>query len=122
MSRSQQEFRTACVVSDALKFGARTDVPWSHFPAGEKRSAITGARLQRMGLARGWPDYVFIPPGANVPFLELKSPGGYLTPEQMAFRDRVLANGCKYEVARTGQEAIEILRSWGILERVRVAA
>lgn len=122
MSRSQDEFRLACVVSDALRFGASPDVVWSHFPAGEKRSAITGARLQRMGLSRGWPDYIFIVPGGRVAFLELKRTGGKLSPEQMSFRDRVLALGCRHAVADTGQRAIEILRSWGIVERLRVAA
>lgn len=131
MSRNQQEFRTACFVADCLRYGARPEVLWTHFPAGEHRTEITGSRLKRMGLHRGWPDYMFIWPArwgsmqlpyAMTGFLELKSDKGRLSPEQESFRDAVVGLKCAYAVARTGQEAIEILSAWGILERVKVAA
>lgn len=120
--RSQEEFRLACFVADSLRWGVRPDIAWTHFPAGEDRSEITGGRLKRMGLARGWPDYLFVLPYGRIAFLELKAPKGKLSPEQRAFRDRVEALGCRYEVARTGQEAIQILTSMGILTRLRAAA
>lgn len=122
MKRSHPELLLSCAVADALRLGCRFDVVWTHFPAGEHRSKITGARLKRMGLRRGVPDYLFITAGGHIAFLELKAGKGRLSPEQMAWRDAVIALGCRYAIARTGQEAIEILQSWGILERVRAVA
>lgn len=132
MKRNEAEFRLSCFVADTLRWGCRRDVVWTHFPAGEERPAEydaegnrkswAGSRLKRMGTLPGVADFVFITYGARVDFLELKAPKGTLSDEQKSFRGRVLALGCRYEIARSGQEAVEILRSWGILERVRVAA
>jgi hypothetical protein len=38
---------------------------WTHLPFGEKRSAVTGARLKRMGTKRGWPDFILLSPAAR---------------------------------------------------------
>lgn len=118
----QAEYRLHCFVSDVLAFGCREDVVYFHVPNGEHRSISTARRLKRMSVLPGVSDFVFVTYGARVDFLELKSPTGRPTPEQMAFQARVVALGCRYEVARSGQEAVEILRAWGILERVRIAA
>lgn len=120
--RGQEEFRLHCFVADTLRRCAEPEVLWTHFPSGEDRSAATGARLQRMGLHRGWPDLLFILPGPQMAFLELKSAKGRPTKEQEQFRSRVTALGCWYEVARTGDEAIGVLRGWGVITRARIAA
>lgn len=120
--RDNAEFRLHCHVVTLLAFGCREDIVYYHVPNGEHRTMATARRLKRMSVLAGVADLEFHLPYQPTYFLELKSPTGRLTPEQMAFRDRVLALGCRYEVARSGQAAVEILRSWGILERVRVAA
>lgn len=121
MSR-QAEFRLHCFVSDLLEFGCRDDVVYYHVPNGERRSIATARRLKRMSVLPGVADFEFHPQHQPTCFLELKSPTGRLSPAQVSFRDRITVAGRRYAVARTGQEAISILSSWGILERVKVAA
>ena len=52
-------------------------------------------------------------PGGRAAFLELKSPTGSLSPAQGEVRAACLAAGAVYEVARSTDEAIEVLRGWG---------
>jgi hypothetical protein len=52
-------------------------------------------------------------PGGRAAYLELKSRKGRLSPAQLEFRAACLAAGALYAVARSTDEAIEVLRSWG---------
>jgi hypothetical protein len=52
-------------------------------------------------------------PGGRAAYLELKSPTGSLSPAQREFRAARLAAGALHEVARTIDQAIEVLRGWG---------
>lgn len=123
MARSQAEFRVTCFVADTLRRCCAPDVKWGHFPAGEYRPPVTGARLKRAGVPRGWPDFIFFHgPFQRVYFLELKAPGGRLSPEQTDFRFFAQAFGFPYAVASDGQRAVEILTAWGVLVGVKVAA
>ena len=45
--------------------------------------------------------------------MELKSAKGRRSPAQREFHAACLAAGAAYEVARSTDEAIEVLRSWG---------
>ena len=85
--RGQEEFRLSCVVADHLARALPTRAVWTHFPAGEHRNEITGARLKRMGLAKGWPDYLILVDGRLLA-IELKAPGGSVSKEQRAIGDR----------------------------------
>jgi hypothetical protein len=87
-------------------------LPWSHFPAGERRDAKTGAKLKAMGLAPGWPDFIFVLPNGQAAFLELKAPDGQLSDNQIEFRDRVLALHCGYATARSLDEVERTLSRW----------
>lgn len=114
MARSQAEFRFSCVVADYLRRALPSTAAWSHFPAGENRSAITGARLKRMGLARGWPDYLILCDGKLIG-LELKVPGGATSPEQRAVGDCFVANGFAWSIVRSLEEVEAFLRGQGLL-------
>jgi hypothetical protein len=123
--RSPSEFQIHCGVADALRMLARPDVLWSHFPSGESRDARTGAKLKHMGLQPGWPDFIIIVPGdpwdLHRPqvccFLELKTIRGRLSPSQQEFRDNAVAVGCLHSVARSVDEAVEVLSRWGAIRR-----
>ena len=54
------ERRFTILVADYLARALPPEILWSHFPAGENRTAATGALLKRMGLKQGWPDFVFV--------------------------------------------------------------
>lgn len=115
------EVRTHVAVADALRVGCVPGWLWSHFPAGENRDEKTGARLKRMGLKRGWSDFLLIDPGGKHHWLELKRGKAELTDPQEAFRDACQARGVPWAVARSFEEAVSVLTEWGAL-RLRVSA
>lgn len=113
MLRSQAEFRFSCAVADFLKRSLPSTALWTHFPAGEARTAITGARLKRMGTQKGWADYLIVHDGRLIG-LELKAPGGRISPEQRAFGDALVANGFSWSIVRSLDEVETFLRGEGV--------
>jgi len=115
------EYLTTCAVADALRWDATPGWLWSHFPAGELRSKATGARLNEMGLQKGWPDFVLISPTGRHCWLELKRGRAALKAEQARFGQACLSRGVTWAVARSFEEAVARLNDWGAL-RLRVSA
>jgi hypothetical protein len=113
------EWAVHCMVADTLRRWASPNWIFTHFPAGEKRDAMTGARLKRMAVQPGIADFLFLPPaGATQPrthFLELKRRGGKLSPAQCEFALWCRLNGYPFEVADSYEAAIAILKRWGVL-------
>ena len=72
-------------------------------------------RLKSMGLRSGISDLVVISPAGVAHFLEVKTATGVLSPSQIRFAELCLKKGWKYEVARSVDEAMEIIRKWGIV-------
>jgi hypothetical protein len=114
-----KESTLQCAVADLLRHHARPEWRWSHFPAGEWRGVITGARLKRMGLQRGFPDIQLISPEGLFHGLELKRLGETLTEDQEAFQVWSVANGVPYSVCRTIDEALAVLDFWSCL-RIKI--
>ena len=112
MTRSQDEFRLTCVMADYLRACWPPHLPWSHFPSGENRSAITGARLKRMGTAKGWPDFLLNLPNGRIGYVEVKTEKGSLRREQREFRDKVTANGAKWALCRSLADLEGICGLW----------
>jgi hypothetical protein len=104
-----------CAVADLLRRHARPEWRWSHFPAGEWRGIITGARLKRMGLMRGWPDLHLVSPDGRFHGLEVKRSGESLTDDQEAFQLWAIRNGIPYSVAFNSEQAFAVLTAWGAL-------
>lgn len=88
------------------------NIPFSHFPAGERRDKGTAGKLKAMGLAPGWPDFIFLMPNGQAAFLELKAADGVLSPAQIEFRTRALALGCGYATARSLDEVERTVTRW----------
>lgn len=111
------EVQTHVAVADALRIASVPGWLWSHFPAGENRDSATGAKLQRMGLKRGWSDFVLISPSGVHHWLELKrGTRGKLKPEQSEFALHLLNRGVPWAVAYSFDEAVRILTGWGALK------
>jgi|SRR5262245_45606472 len=110
------EFSLHVLIADTLR---RWIVPgwlFTHMPMGELRQPITAARLKRMGVTPGWPDFLLLAPhrgGAH--WLELKRPGsgGRLTDEQAEFGYWCGANGYPHAIVTTYPEALDVLKRWG---------
>jgi uncharacterized protein (UPF0335 family) len=88
---------------------------WWHTPNGEHRSKRTGARLKALGVQPGVPDLCFVLGDGTVAFMELKRPGGRLSPEQRAFEERCTARGVPHCVIADLDSALAILLGWGVL-------
>jgi hypothetical protein len=108
------EFSIHCMIADALDRFADKEWVWTHFPAGEARSAVTGARLKRMGLKPGWPDFQFIDINGRIFFLELKG-DSYLSEDQQRFFHAMRERKVECRVARSFDDAIAVLGRWGVV-------
>jgi hypothetical protein len=115
--RSAVEFRTHCMLADTLARWAEPGWWWTHFPAGEKRDPVTGARLKRMGLKPGVSDFLFIGPAGGLAWLELKRGTAPLSDAQVAFRVAMKARGVPHIIARSYGQAVDELKQLGILPR-----
>jgi hypothetical protein len=78
------------------------------------RGVITGARLKRFGLQRGFPDIQLISP-AGLFGLELKRAGEGLTDDQTDFQTWCIAHAVPYSVAYSIDQALTVLDAWGCL-------
>jgi hypothetical protein len=114
-----KECALQCAVADLLRRHALPEWQWTHFPAGEWRGVVTGARLKRFGLQRGWPDLQLLSPLGKFHGLELKRLGETLTEDQEAFQVWSVANGVPYSVCRTIDEALAVLDFWSCL-RIKI--
>jgi hypothetical protein len=115
----EKESRVQCDVAAVLSDHALPEWRWSHFPAGERRDVITGAKLKRDGLQCGWPDMVLLSPLGAFHGLELKRLGEVLTEDQKAFQLWADKHSVPYTVAYSFDEALAVLDAWGCL-RIRM--
>ena len=120
MKRSQAEFRLSCAVTDYLACALPVDVPYTHFPAGEYRTAATGARLKRMGLKPGWPDYLIQWRGRLV-CIELKAAKGSVSEAQGMVGFNLITHGAIWEVCKSLEDVENVLRAAAIPLRCRIA-
>jgi hypothetical protein len=111
------EFEAQCYVASRLRWGCAPGWIWTAFPAGEWRTPATAGRVKAMGLNPGFFDLLFIDPDGQHRWLEMKRGKARLTEEQAAFSLAMLARGVPAEVARSQDEAVDILQDWGALRR-----
>lgn len=116
------EFRTHCALAKTMYALVFADWEWTHFPAGEKRTKASGGRLKAMGLHAGWPDFLLVDPEGQWFCLELKRGDASLTFEQERFKASMAKRGTPYAIARSYNEAIEILTDWGAMRQMTVMA
>ena len=65
---SPSEFSLHVTIADVLRRWALPGVEWTHFPAGELRTAATAGKLARMGTRRGWADFQIFHADGRVSF------------------------------------------------------
>ena len=123
------EFALHCQVADMIRRWILPGWIWTHFPAGEarphqiingKRVSLTGARLMRMGLNTGFPDFQFFHIEGRCAFLELKRRGNTLDEDQDVISKHLQQAGHHYLVTDKIEVAIEALVDWKILRGMKV--
>jgi hypothetical protein len=101
-------------VAALLNLTLPSRILWTHFPAGEVRSARTGAKLRRMGLKPGWPDFILLDTETGYMYcLEVKTRVGALSAPQKAWKaqfDRSPTS--RYAVVRSTEEAKQVIDEW----------
>jgi hypothetical protein len=101
------------MVADLLHRFAHPQWRFSHIASGEYRTPATAAKLKRMGVVAGWPDFILLAPTGIAHFLELKRGRAPLTDAQQDFADWCVAHGVHFAIARNFDEALRCLKSWG---------
>lgn len=114
-----REFRLQSDVAKLLADHLLPDWRASHFPAGEKRDVITGAKLKRAGLKKGWPDFLLLSPVGRLHCLELKRQGEKLSDAQQDFWRWCVRAGVPHSTCRTIDEVLTVLDRWRCL-RIRI--
>ena len=121
------EFSTHATLADICKRWITPHWKFTHLPMGEnrdhrinprtgKRYSPTGARLKRMGVMPGWPDFLFSGPERAMFFLELKRvQRGRLSEEQADVLSHLVACGHRILVTSSLDDAVAELKAAGIL-------
>ena len=109
------EFDLHCAVADLVRKTIEPGWRWTHIASGEYRPPATAGRLKKMGVAKGWPDFVFVSEYGLLCFLELKRPGGRLSPEQRDIAQHLTRAGFNYLCSDNFDYAVDILRAWGVV-------
>lgn len=110
--RNYKELKLHKAVADFLERAWPEDLPWTHFPAGERRDPRTAAKLKRMGLKPGWPDFIFVLPNGQFAGLELKAPDGERSDEQTALHGTFERLRCGIATANSLEEVERHLTRW----------
>ncbi len=114
MKRPEQAIHKAVV--SHLNARSEPRVFFWHTPNEGKRGFVNAAALKAMGMTAGVPDLIILKAG-NLHALELKAPGGRLTPSQRLVMERMEQCGAQTAVAHSVDEALVTLEFWGILKR-----
>lgn len=121
------EFASHVFLADVIRRWIMPQWKWTHLPLGEerdhkinpktgKRWSPTGARLKRMGVNPGWPDFVFVGPNHAIFWLELKRlRGGHVSEDQAAVAAHLVACGFSLLITNSVDDAIAELKALGIL-------
>ena len=109
------EFASHVFLADLLRRWCSPQWKFSHLPFGEKRNIVTAARLKRMGVQPGWPDFLFAGPNAKLVWLELKRRGNKLSEDQEEIEAHLRECGFDYLVTDSVNEAIAWLQAHGVL-------
>lgn len=119
MQRPEQAIHKAVV--SHLNARSEPRVFFWHTPNGGKRSMIEAKIFKGLGVRQGVPDLVILKAG-SLYALELKAPGGRLSPSQRLAIAAMDECGATVATASSLDEALITLEVWGILKRSVSAA
>ncbi len=86
-------------------------------PNGGLRTKAEAARLRWTGVVAGVPDLVLIAPSGRACFLEVKTPRGRPSPEQLTIHEALIALGTPPAIVRSIDDARLAFAAWGLETR-----
>lgn len=125
MRRPEAELQRAIVAT--LRWLLPPGVLLHHSAHEQRAGGAAGRRAQAvsagMGVQAGWPDLVVVAAAPRQLFLEVKAPGGRVSPAQRDCHERLRALGWAVAVVHSVDEALDALERHGIMLRsARVGA
>lgn len=122
-SRRSPERSLHIAVEQFLRLAWPDHLPYTHFPAGEKRDKAAAGKLKAMGLKAGWPDFQFILPNGQAAFIELKADNdSNLSDDQIKVRRKLVDLKCGYATARSVEDVERTLARWLALFDLKLRA
>jgi hypothetical protein len=112
VKRPEQQLQRAVV--EHLSWRAAPGVFFFHVPNGGWRSRVEASIFKAMGVRAGIPDIIALRQGAAFA-MELKAPGGRLSPTQIACHEAMRLAGATVETVSDIDTAIDLLLAWGII-------
>lgn len=100
---------------DYLAYAAKPEVFYFAIPNQGNRHIYNATKMKAEGVRSGVADLCFMLPDGLAGWLEMKKPGGSLSDTQKKFRDRCALLGHHWALAKSVDEALEILTRWGAL-------
>lgn len=101
---------------DQLQYALKPELEIRAIPNGGYRTRTTAMSLKAEGVKAGTPDLVICLPQGKVGWLEMKTAIGSLSQEQKNFRDKVRRLDHLWEMARSVDEAMDVLTNWDALK------
>jgi hypothetical protein len=110
------EHKLQVALVDYLAYAAKPEIFYFAIPNQGNRHIMNATKMKAEGVRSGVADLCFMLPAGRVAWLEMKTAKGALSETQKAFRDRALALGHHWALARSVDEAIEHLTAWGVMK------
>jgi hypothetical protein len=110
------EARTQAAVVEWIRLVA-PDLIAFHVPNGGLRTKAEAARMKWVGVLAGVPDIVVLGLDGRCWLIEVKGPGGSLSPEQCVIRDRCVSMRIPFVVAKSIDDVRRAFEIWGIATR-----
>lgn len=110
------EHKIQVALMDYLSLAARPEIFYFAIPNQSNRHIASATKMKAEGVRSGVADLCFMLPAGRVGWLEMKTAKGVLSDTQKVFRDRALALGHLWAMARSVDEAILHLTSWGVMK------
>ena len=104
---------------DILSYAARPEIYYFAIPNQSNRHINNAVKMKSEGVRSGIPDLCLMFPieeGA-VAWLEMKARTGSLSVAQMGFRAICGRLGHRWAMARSVEEALDVLRGWSVLKK-----
>lgn len=115
-SIAPSEHKIQVQLLDYLVYAARPEIYYFAIPNQGNRHIRNATKMKAEGVRSGVADLCFMLPGGQVGWMEMKKPGGSMSPTQKTFRDRCDLLGHKWALAKSVDEALEHLTKWDALK------